>query len=133
MKKSIKTLTDFANNELHGGDLTGYAARDAANSLLENWQAALSDGSKDHLLSDIDKVIARLQTFRSEAAKQLPVVNGGLAGVSLEEWKERLAKKRVDIYPCPQHRIARFGFTGCEDSDYLEEEVVAAAVAHHFG
>jgi len=133
MKKSIKTLTEFANTELHGGDLAGYAARDAANALLENWQAALSDGSKDDLLSDIDKVIARLQTFRAEAAKQLPVVNGGLAGVSLEEWKERLAKKRVEIYPCPQHRIARFGFTGCEDSDYLEEEVVAAAVAHHFG
>jgi len=133
MKKSIKNLTNFAQTELHGGDLTGYAARDAALVLLGNWQDALQDGSKDDLLQDVDRVIARLQKFRAEAARQLPVVNGGLNGISLDEWKVRLAKKGVEIYPCPQHRIARFGFTGSEDSDYLEEDVVAAAVAHHFG
>jgi hypothetical protein len=133
MKKSIKTLTTFAQTELHGGDLTGYAARDAALVLLGNWQDTLVDGSKDDLVTDIDKVIARLQTFRAEAAKHLPVVNGGLNGISLDEWKVKLEKKGVEIYPCPQHRIARYGFTGSEDSNYLEEEVVAAAVAHHFG
>jgi hypothetical protein len=133
MKKSIKTLTIFAQTELHGGNLTGYAARDAALVLLGNWQDALVDGSKEDLLTDVDRVIAHLQKFREEAAKHLPVVNGGLNSISLDEWKIRLEKKGVEIYPCPQHRIARYGFTGCEDSDYLEEEVVAAAVAHHFG
>ncbi len=133
MKKSIKTLTDFAQTELHGGNLTGYAARDAALVLLGSWQDALVEGSKEDLLADIDRVIARLQKFRTEAANHLPVVNGGLNGMPLDEWKVRLEKKGVEIYPCPQHRIARYGFTGSEDSDYLEEEVVAAAVAHHFG
>ncbi|KVP96947.1 hypothetical protein WJ97_14090 [Burkholderia ubonensis] len=133
MKKSIKTLTNFAKTELHGGNLSGYAARDAALVLLDNWQDALQDGSKDDLLKDVDRVIARLQQFREEAAKQLPVVNGGLNGLSLEEWKARLAKKGVKIYPCPQHRIGRYGYTGCEDSDYVgEEEAIKAAVAHHF-
>jgi hypothetical protein len=133
MKKSIKTLTNFVENDQNDGDLTSYAARDAAKVLLGNWQDALTDGSKDDLLLDVDRVIARLQRFREEAAKHLPVVNGGLNGISLDEWKVQLEKKGVEIYPCPQHRIARYGFTGSEDSDYLEEEVVAAAVAHHFG
>jgi hypothetical protein len=34
MKHSIRTLRNFAQNELHGGDLSGYAARDAALVLL---------------------------------------------------------------------------------------------------
>ncbi|WP_157639726.1 hypothetical protein [Burkholderia ubonensis] len=134
MKRCIKNLSNFAQNELHGGDLSGYAATHAALVLLDNWQDALKDGSKDNLVQDVDKVIARLQTFRAEAVKALPAENGGLAGRSLADWKERLAKRRIEIYPCPQHRIGRYGYTGCDDSDYVgEEEAIKAAVEHYFG
>ncbi|KVP75484.1 hypothetical protein WJ96_07185 [Burkholderia ubonensis] len=134
MKKCIKALREFAQNVLHGGDLCGYAARDASLVLLDSWQDALREGSKDELIKDVDRVIARLQTFRAEAVKALPAENGGLADRTLDDWKARLAKKRVEIYPCPQHRIGRYGYTGCEDSDYVgEEEAIKAAVAHHFG
>lgn len=134
MKRCIKTLSNFAQNELHGGDLSGYAATHAALVLLDNWQDAFKDGSKDNLVLDVDKVIARLQKFREEAVKALPTENGGLSGRSLSDWKEHLAKKRVEIYPCPQHRIGRYGYTGCEDSDYVgEEEAIKAAVAQYFG
>lgn len=134
MKRCLKPLRDFAQNELHGSNLAGYGATHAALVLLDNWQDALTDGSKDNLVQDVDKVIARLQSFRAEAIKALPVVNGGLGGRTLADWKERLAKKRVEIYPCPQHRIGRYGYTGCEDSDFVgEEEAIKAAVAHYFG
>ena len=134
MKRCIKTLREFAQNDLHGGDLTGYAARDASLVLLDSWQDALKDGSKEDLAQDIDRVIARLMNFREEAVKALPTENGGLAGRTLDDWKERLAKKHVEIYPCPQHRIGRYGYTGCDDADYTsEEEAIMAAVTHYFG
>lgn len=134
MSTCIETLTTFANEQLHGGDARGYAARDAARELLDHWNDLILDGSKANLLADVDEVIARLQTFRTEAAKELPVANGGLAGFTLAQWKIRLADRDIEIYPCPQHRISRFGYTGCDDADYTSEaDAIKAAVAHHFG
>jgi len=132
--RGIETIRTYVETNSHGADLAGYAAQDAERALLDNWSRAVADGSKDPLLEDIDQVIARLQVFRAEAAKHLPVVNGGLAGLTLEAWKIRLENMDVAIYPCPQHRISRFGFTGCEDADYTSEaDAIKAAVAHHFG
>jgi hypothetical protein len=132
--RNIETLRAYSQNELRGSELAGYAAHDAAKVLLTNWDAAIGDGSKDALLQDVDQVIARLQLFRAEAAKHLPVVNGGLASIPLAAWKIRLENVDVEIYPCPQHRISRFGFTGCDDADYTsEDDAIKAAVAHHFG
>lgn len=134
MKQCIKNLRFYVHAILHKGDLAGYATRSATMELVDHWEAALKNGSKADLLKDVDQIIERLQAFRKEAAKQLPVVNGGQAGVSLDEWKARLAKKHVEIYPCPQHRIGRYGYTGCDDADYVgEEEAIKAAVAHYFG
>lgn len=134
MSKCIEILTAHVNAELHGGELAGYAAQAAAKELLTNWRAALADGSADTLVHDVDQVIARLQAFRAEAVKELPVANGGLAGFTLAQWKTRLADRDVEIYPCPQHRISRFGFTGSEDADYTsEDDAIRAAVSHYFG
>ena len=134
MTTCIDNLRAYANDDLCGSELAGYAARAAALELLTNWEAAVSDGSKDNLVGEVDLVIARLQKFREEAAKELPVANGGLAGFSLAQWKIRLADRDIEIYPCPQHRISRYGFTGGEDADYTsEDDAIKAAVAHHFG
>jgi hypothetical protein len=134
MATCIDTLRAFANGEMCGTDLAGYAARDAAEVLMADWESAVDEDSGDPLISDVDQVIARLQRFRDAAAKELPVANGGLAGFSLAQWKIRLSDRDIEIYPCPQHRISRFGFTGCEDADYTSEDnAIKAAVAHHFG
>lgn len=134
MTTCIDNLRAYANDDLCGSELAGYAARAAAQELLTNWETAVADGSKDNLVGDVDQVIARLQKFREEAAKELPVANGGLAGFSLAQWKIRLSDRDIEIYPCPQHRISRFGFTGCEDADYTSaDDAIKAAVAHHFG
>ena len=134
MNQNVKTLRDYALNDMHGGDLRGYSAREAARVLLNNWEDAIGDGSSHNLVDDVNLVIEHLQKFRDEAAKHLPVVNGGLAGVSLADWRVRLAAQDVEIYPCPQHRISRFGYTDCEAADYQsEDEAITAAVAHYFG
>lgn len=132
--RNIETIRTYVETNSHGADLAGYAAQDAERVLLENWSRAVADGSKDPLLEDVDQVISRLQLFREEAAKHLPVANGGLASISLDAWKVRLQNMDVEIYPCPQHRISRYGFTGCEDADFTSEaDAIKAAVAHHFG
>lgn len=132
--RGIETIRTYVESNSHGADLAGYAAQDAERVLVENWARAVADGSKDPLLEDIDQVISRLQLFRDEAAKHLPVANGGLASISLDAWKIRLKNMDVEIYPCPQHRISRYGFTGCDDADYTSEaDAIRAAVAHHFG
>lgn len=132
--RGIEAIRTYVESNSHGADLAGYAAQDAERVLLANWTRAVADVSKDPLLDDIDQVIANLQVFRAEAAKHLPVVNGGLAGLTLEAWKIRLENMDVEIYPCPQHRISRFGYTGCDDADYTSEaDAIKAAVAHHFG
>jgi len=132
--RNLDALRAHTKGELGSSDLVGFAAHDAQRVLLDNWTRAIADGSKEPLLDDVDQVIARLQLFRAEAAKHLPVANGGLAGITLDAWKVRLENIDVEIYPCPQHRISRYGFTGCEDADFTSEsDAIKAAVAHHFG
>lgn len=58
-------------------ELSGYAAHEAARVLLENWEAALADGSKDNLVADIDDVISELKGFRQHARSILPRESGG--------------------------------------------------------
>jgi hypothetical protein len=134
MTTCIDTLRAYSQTELRGSDLAGFAAHDAERVLLDNWNRAIADGTKDPLLEDIGQVITRLVKFREEARKHIPVANGGLASIPLDAWKVRLANMDVEIYPCPQHRISRFGFTGCDDADFTSEnDAIMAAVARHFG
>lgn len=77
MSDCIEVLRDFAKNDMHRNDVFGYAARDSALELLNYWEDVLRDGTDMNLLQDVDTVIERLQDFRAEAAKHLPVHNGG--------------------------------------------------------
>lgn len=132
--RGLETLREYSKTELRTSDLVGFAAHDAEKVLLDNWTRAIADGSKEHLPNDIDQLISRLQAFRAEAVKQLPVANGGLAGLPLEHWKNRLAGREVFVYPCPHFRVGYFGFDGCDAADYRsEDDAIIAAVAHHFG
>lgn len=55
-------------------------------------------------------------------------------GIPMGEWKVRLARKGVELFPCPQHRIAFIGYTGCKDAHYTsEEDAIQAAVEQYFG
>jgi hypothetical protein len=56
-----------------GTDLSSYAAEDAAETLLENWKAALGDGvGLQGLVADIDGVIEHLSDFRNGVVSIYP-------------------------------------------------------------
>ncbi|GBG14839.1 ADP-L-glycero-D-manno-heptose-6-epimerase [Novimethylophilus kurashikiensis] len=76
----IARLSKLASPGVEDGftaDLAGYAAEAAAKVLLQNWETALADGSKDYLVTDIDDVIRQLRLFREHARRELPRANGG--------------------------------------------------------
>lgn len=71
------TVSNFKNilqNLEDEGQLSGYAAKAAAEMLVANWQDALRDGnSLDNLIGDVDDVISLLQRFKSSVAAILGV------------------------------------------------------------
>lgn len=74
----LAALATFHNDDcVFKPELAGFAAGAAAKELLVNWSAALSDGSTDNLLADIDNVVEFLSAFRSRAAAILPGQNIG--------------------------------------------------------
>lgn len=53
-----------------GGDLAGYAAADAAATLVGNWAGAMDGGVHlATLVGDVDKVVAILEHFQRQAMK----------------------------------------------------------------
>ncbi|ENZ77734.1 MULTISPECIES: hypothetical protein [Ralstonia] len=66
---------------LFGADLSGYAAHAAAKELVENWITAVADVSSDHLLADVDQVIATLAKFKEQVQSILPAAN-----VKVDAW-----------------------------------------------
>lgn len=65
-KPFIETAERAADDLNMLGSLAGYAGEAAARVLLENWRAAIRDGSKGvELLPDIEEAINELRRFRS--------------------------------------------------------------------
>lgn len=62
-------------------DLHGYAAQAAAKELVENWITAVAEGNSDHLLADVDQVIAKLAKFKEQVQSILPAAN-----VQVDTW-----------------------------------------------
>lgn len=112
-------------------DLSGYAALSAVSMLINNWEMALKDGNTDPLLEDVDQVISHLQVFRAQAQAVLPLDNGGLGGVAIDEWVRRLDAIGISIYEAedyPDH----YGYSGCDVDCYgSEADAVTAAVLEH--
>lgn len=131
----IKPIRTFAENELTGGALSGYAARAAARELVASWEDALADGNISNLVGDVDDVICRLQAFKNKALEQLPFANGGLAGQSVAHWLERLAEAGVSVFEMEPNRT-RWSFTGArlvgkpEGYQYVRDAVVEAVRVH---
>lgn len=129
MRNIIGSLRRYAEQDLHGTDLRGYAARDAAKVLLVNWEDAIADGNKDNLVADIDLVIDYLRQFQREARTNLPLVNGGLGGYAAEYWLDKLAEENISVYEVESGNPGYFSFTGSNANLFRsEEDAVVAAV-----
>jgi hypothetical protein len=124
----VEALTEFVDDDLHGQTLDGYAARKAALELLSNWDCALTDGSGDKLVNDVDLAIARLRTFRDKAVELLPLKNGGLAGLPLSYWKARLKSKGVEVVQAEGANTWRLRLQGGDGPSVYPSE--AAAIVH---
>lgn len=131
----INPIRAFAEDELTGSALTGYAARAAARELIASWEDALADGNMSNLVGDVDDVICRLQAFKNKALEQLPFANGGLAGQPVAHWRERLADAGVSVLELEPNRT-RWTFTGArlvgrpEGYLYVRDAVVEAVMVH---
>jgi hypothetical protein len=78
---TIARLADFVSGggpeQIFPRELAGYAATSAVRELLASWTAALSEGSQENLVADVDRVLELLVKFRNLAAGTLPHANGG--------------------------------------------------------
>lgn len=132
MSNAIENLRQAAATET-GADLAGYAAVAALNTLFVNWEDALSDGSKDKLLDDIDDVVNRLRVFRSRAAEELPVQNGGLDGKAALLAQELRHQHQATVYYTGEP-AGQWSFTGaCGPVQNFDSFALAlaAAVQHY--
>ena len=65
----MTNLTEALQYLDDGADLPHYAAHAAATVLVENWLAALNDGTAlEKLLPDVDDVISILRAFKAKVA-----------------------------------------------------------------
>jgi hypothetical protein len=71
-------------------------------------------------------VITRLRAFKEKAFGLLPVRNGGQGGKSIDEWRQQLAERAIEV---ASNGLAGWRFTRQHGADYvMERDAVFAAV-----
>lgn len=139
---ALSELSEFVANELHGCELSGYAASDAAKALLTHWTRAVADGNSDNLIKDVDLTIETLMSFKQESISKLPLKNGGLQGLTVSRWISILKERGFEVYEVVDQVDSTYRFSGPgfeydfdqPPTDYpsMEEATIAAAVAAGF-
>lgn len=83
LENTLAELTKAKDYVGEAYDLQGYAAHAAITVLLKNWEEAIRDGTNPcALLSDVDEVCSRLQSFREAV---MPVAIAHVSSASLAE------------------------------------------------
>lgn len=76
LNAAIRIREGSAEGETYfSADLAGYAAQAAAKELVESWVTAVAEGHSDHLVTDVDQVIAKLSKFKEQVQSILPEAN----------------------------------------------------------